>query len=697
MTEKSAKKIIFIQWYHWLVIFASLLLTITAWNISDNQIKDKRAELFNIQVKQLLAQVSERMSHYAVGLKAGAAAIQSVAHDIDVGEWARFSKALNLNNTYPGINGIGVIYHIQPNNINKYLKLQRQTRPSFKIHPVHDKQEYWPITYIEPLISNEKAVGLDMAFEHNRLNAAKKSRDTGSTQITAPIILVQDSKKTPGFLQYVPFYDSQNIETLEQRQQHFVGHVYAPFIMYKLIEGTLEQSSRQLIFSISDGKDMLYNELESENKNYDNNPYFRKEVTLDMYGRPWTFKIQTANSFRNSTRSNQPLLILGSGIVINTMLLFLFITLNRSQQNAIALAKKITRELTVKEEYYRHITEYAPCGIIIADDNGKIETVNPQTCILFGYSEEEMIGKSVDSLIPTRYQHRHPEHRQNFKNKPSHRRMGIGRDIFGLTKLGDEFPAEIGLAQFFDEDSPKTLATIIDMTEHVHVTEELKRSNKELNDFAYVASHDLKAPLRGIMQLSTWIEEDIADYANDETKGNLTLLMSRTSRLDKLLEDLLNYSRIGRMTGDIQTIDTKELILNVFDLQDPSKSITLNFQGAMPIINTAISPFETIIRNLIGNAIKHNNKANGVITISAQEFPRHYQFSVKDNGPGIPQRYHEQIFELFKTLKPRDEVEGSGMGLSIIKKLLDYHKGSITVESDGENGTCFTFTWPKYD
>jgi PAS domain S-box-containing protein len=697
MTEKSAKRTTFIQWYHWLVIFSSLLLTITAWKISDNQIKDKRAELFNIQVKQLLAQVSERMSHYAVGLKAGAAAIQSVAHDTGVEEWARFSKALNLNNTYPGINGIGVIYHIKPKNINKYLKIQRKTRPNFKIHPKHNKQEYWPITYIEPLIRNEKAVGLDMAFEHNRLSAAKKSRDTGSIQITAPIILVQDAKKTPGFLQYVPFYDSQNNETLKQRQQHFVGHVYAPFIMYKLIEGTLEQSSRQLIFSIFDGQDMLYNELESDNKYYDNSPYFRKEVTLDMYGRPWTFKIQTANSFRDSTRSNQPLLILVSGIVINIMLLFLFITLNRSQQHAIALAKKITRELSVKEEYYRHITEYAPCGIIIADDNGKIETVNPQTCVLFGYSEEEMIGKSVDSLIPTRYQHQHPEHRQNFKKKPSHRRMGIGRDIFGLTKLGDEFPAEIGLAQFFDEDAPKTLATIINMTEHVQVTEELKRSNKELNDFAYVASHDLKAPLRGIMQLSTWIEEDIADYANDETKANLTLLMSRTSRLDKLLEDLLNYSRIGRMIGDIQTIDTKELILNVFDLQDASDHISLLFQGTMPVINLAVVPFETIIRNLIGNAIKHNNKPNGVITISAQEYQRHYQFSVKDNGPGISQRYHEQIFELFKTLKPRDEVEGSGMGLSIIKKLLDYHKGSITVESDGENGTCFTFTWPKYD
>ena len=696
MTEKPAKKKTLIHWYHWLVILASLLLTITAWKSSDNQIQEKRSELFTIQTKQLLAQVSERMSHYAVGLKAGAAAIQSITQQTQVEEWTKFSKALNLSDTYPGINGIGVIYHVQPSKLDGFLKRQRQSRPHFKIHPSHDKQEYWPITYIEPFISNEKAVGLDMAFEHNRLSAAKKSRDTGATQITAPIILVQDAKKTPGFLQYVPFYDNQNIETLEQRQQHFVGHVYAPFIMYKLIEGALEQSSRQLIFSISDGKDVLYNELDSNNKNYDKTPLFQKEVTLDMYGRPWTFQIQTANSFRNSTSSNQPLIILGCGIVINIMLLFLFMTLSRSQQSAIALAKKITRELSIKEEYYRHITESAPCGIIIADENGKIETVNPQTCVLFGYSEKEMIGKSVDSLIPIRYQSQHPQHRKNFKENPSHRRMGLGRDIFGFTKKGDEFPAEIGLAQFLDEDSPKTLATIIDMTEHVQVTEELKRSNKELNDFAYVASHDLKAPLRGIMQLSAWIEEDIADFATDDTKSNLTLLMNRTSRLEKLLEDLLDYSRIGRKAGDIQTVDTNELVLNVFDLQDPSDNITLICQASLPVIDTVISPFETIIRNLIGNAIKHNDKENGVITVSAQEFKKYYQFSIKDNGPGIPEAYHEQIFALFKTLQPRDEVEGSGMGLSIIKKLLDYHNGSIIVESDGTNGSCFTFTWPKY-
>jgi PAS domain S-box-containing protein len=695
MIVKSTDSNILMQRYHWLVITLSLLLTIMAWKTSENQIKDKRSKLFNIQSQQLLNQITERMSHYEVVLTAGAVAFQYISQNTKAEQWSQFSQALNLDETYPGINGIGAISYVEPKNRDLFLKDQRKTRPDFEIHPIHDNQEYWPITYIEPLKNNKKALGLDIAFESNRLNAAKKARDTGKTQITAPIVLVQDNKKTPGFLKYVPFYNSENIKTVEQRQQHFVGHVYAPFIMYKLIEGTLEQSNRQLIFSISDGKDPLYDELKLSNSDFDDTPILKKNVILDMYGRPWTFQIQTALSFRDATSSNQPLIILGCGIIINIMLFFVFVTLTRSQQKAILLANKITHKLSVKEQYYRHITESAPCGIIIINEQGEIETVNPQAAVLFGYSIDEMIGKNVDSLIPIRYQSQHPQHRSNFKKNPSHRRMGMGRDIFGLTKKGHEFPAEIGLAQFLDGDSSKTLATIIDMTETVKVTEELKRSNKELNDFAYVASHDLKAPLRGIMQLSAWIEEDIADFANEDTKSNLTLLMNRTSRLEKLLEDLLDYSRIGRKTGDIQIVNIKELVLNIFDLQDPVDSISLIFEGTMPVINTAISPFETIMRNLIGNAIKHNNKTEGVITISCQEFPTYYQFSVKDNGPGIPVMYHDKIFELFKTLRPRDEVEGSGMGLSIIKKLLDYHKGSIIIESDGTNGTCFTFTWPK--
>jgi signal transduction histidine kinase len=227
-------------------------------------------------------------------------------------------------------------------------------------------------------------------------------------------------------------------------------------------------------------------------------------------------------------------------------------------------------------------------------------------------------------------------------------------------------------------------------------SKELARSNKDLNDFAYIASHDLKTPLRGIMQLAAWIEEDVVDYASDETKSNLELLMNRTSRLEKLLEDLLDYSRVGQKAGDIQAIDTKEVILSIFDLQDPPQNISLKIQNPMPIIKTRKSPFETIMRNLIGNAIKHNkNKDDGIIEIRLKEHSDFYEFFVKDNGPGIPAKYHNKIFDIFKTLQPRDEVEGSGMGLSIIKKLLDHQGGSIYVKSDDSTGSTFIFTLPK--
>ena len=826
MAQKIDKPNQFLHWYHWLVISASLLLTIIAWKVSDNQIQEKRKELFKIQSEQLLEQVSERMAHYEVALKAGAAAIQTFTQDTQTEDWKGFSDKLNLVDTYPGINGIGVIYYIPQREASHFIKQQRIYRPDFTIHPQHNEQEYWPITYIEPLKGNEKAVGLDMAFEANRFRAAKKARDNATTQITAPIVLVQDAKKTPGFLQFIPFYDSANIETLEQRQKHFVGHVYAPFIMVKLMEGTLKQSNRQLVFSITDGDDSLYNELTNENSHYDNQPLFQKTVTIDMYGRPWTFNIQTALSFKASTHSNQPLIILGSGIVINSLLLLVFITLISAKKKATAITQsfittetyykhiiesapcgmiitnsqgeietinlqtellfgykseelignkidillpkryqkqhpklrenfnqnpsnrqmglnrdvfgltkkgsefpaeiglaqfkgddglktlatiidmsehvKITEELNeitqaviIQEAYYKHIIESAPCGIIITNVEGVIEKVNPQTELLFGYKSEELIGNKIDILLPKRYQKQHPKLRENFNQNPSNRQMGLNRDVFGLTKKGNEFPAEIGLAQFNDDDSLKTLATIIDISEHVKITGELKRSNKELNDFAYVASHDLKAPLRGIMQLSSWIAEDIDDFATDETKGNLALLMNRTSRLENLLEDLLTYSRIGRKVGDIQTINISDLILNIFDLQSPPEGISITCTSTLPEIKTHIVPLEIIFRNLISNAIKHRNGDKLMITVSAQELPAHYQFSVEDNGPGISKKHHKQIFELFKTLKPRDEVEGSGMGLSIIKKLLDYQKCVINVVSDGESGTCFTFTWPK--
>jgi signal transduction histidine kinase len=143
-------------------------------------------------------------------------------------------------------------------------------------------------------------------------------------------------------------------------------------------------------------------------------------------------------------------------------------------------------------------------------------------------------------------------------------------------------------------------------------------------------------------------------------------------------------------------VDTKLLFESTFELLDPPAGLRLIIQECMPMIKTFATPLETIVRNLLGNAIKHHDKVDGIISITVKEMSAYYEFSVIDDGPGIEPEYHQQIFDLFKTLNPRDQIEGSGMGLSMIKKILDVQGGSITVMSDGKSGSCFTFIWPKY-
>jgi len=226
-------------------------------------------------------------------------------------------------------------------------------------------------------------------------------------------------------------------------------------------------------------------------------------------------------------------------------------------------------------------------------------------------------------------------------------------------------------------------------------TVELERSNKELNDFAYVASHDLKAPLRGIMQLASWIEDDIKDDIKDQTREYIALMHSRTRRLEQLLNDLLAFSRVGRKHGDFKTIGLAATVTDLYQLLNPPLGFSLHCDIKLSAITTLFVPLEQVLRNLINNAIKHHPNDTGTLRVTAITTDTGYEFAVTDDGAGILPEHHERIFGIFQTLKPRDEVEGSGMGLAIIKKLLDTYHCRITVESDGIKGTTMRFTWPS--
>lgn len=226
-------------------------------------------------------------------------------------------------------------------------------------------------------------------------------------------------------------------------------------------------------------------------------------------------------------------------------------------------------------------------------------------------------------------------------------------------------------------------------------TTELTRRIRELDNLSHVASHDLKAPLRAIQNLATWIATDAAAVLPYKSQVHLDKLQGRVKRMDKLLDDLRLYLRADRDEHRAELVDVNQLVEAIGGLVLPEQGFTIQTPLPLPILTTVRVPLETVLRNLINNAVKHHDQEQGQIQITVRDLGTLLEFAVTDDGPGIHPQFHRRIFDLFQTLKPRDEVEGSGMGLAIVKKIVESHHGQITVESTPGEGATFRFTWPK--
>jgi PAS domain S-box-containing protein len=224
----------------------------------------------------------------------------------------------------------------------------------------------------------------------------------------------------------------------------------------------------------------------------------------------------------------------------------------------------------------------------------------------------------------------------------------------------------------------------------------LKDRNQELDQFAYVVSHDLKAPLRAIANLSEWVEEDLGDQVPDANKHQLQLMRTRVYRLEALINGLLEYSRAGRKEVPIESVDVAQLLADILDSLAPPPAFQITIEPGMPTLTTKRLLLSQVFSNLIGNAIKHHPRVDGSVTVSVQDEGSVYKFAIADDGAGIDPNYHQRIFTIFQTLKARDEQENTGIGLSIVKKIIETEGGSIWLESQPHQGTTFYFTWLKH-
>lgn len=223
---------------------------------------------------------------------------------------------------------------------------------------------------------------------------------------------------------------------------------------------------------------------------------------------------------------------------------------------------------------------------------------------------------------------------------------------------------------------------------------ELKRSNAELDEFAYIASHDLKSPLRGIKNLASWIAEDAEETLPDSSKAHLAKLQTRVMRMEQLLEDLLAYSRAGRMHREVEEVDVDALISELVDLHIPP-SFVVKIPPGLPKLQTQKTPLELCLRNLLSNAVKHHDREDGRIEIGFKDADQIVEITVADDGPGIPPEFHEKVFQMFQTLQSRDKTEGSGMGLALVNKLATSVGGRVSLESRLGSGAKFRLKWPK--
>jgi signal transduction histidine kinase len=226
-------------------------------------------------------------------------------------------------------------------------------------------------------------------------------------------------------------------------------------------------------------------------------------------------------------------------------------------------------------------------------------------------------------------------------------------------------------------------------------TIELENTNRELKEFAYIVSHDLKAPLRAISQLTSWISEDYAHAFDDKGKEQMELVLQRTRRMDRLINGILQYSRVGRIAEADKALDLNTFVKEVTDSIAPPDHIKVIIDTELPTIHKDPVRMEQIFQNLIGNAMKFMDKAEGIITVGCIDEGAHYRFSIQDNGPGFDIKYQDKIFQIFQTLNSRDEYESTGIGLALVKKNIELYGGSIWVESEPAMGSTFFFTLPK--
>jgi PAS domain S-box-containing protein len=357
---------------------------------------------------------------------------------------------------------------------------------------------------------------------------------------------------------------------------------------------------------------------------------------------------------------------------------------------------RVEGELETSRALYQGLFEDAPDALLVADTEGRLQRVSRQAEVVFGYAAGELIGLPVETLLPERFRESHAVYRAGFAAQPRRRAMGAGLELYGRRKDGVEFPVDVMLSPL---GTGEVLAVVRDITDRKRFEAELKRSNEELERFAYVASHDLQEPLRMVASYTELLARRYRGRLDADADEFIRFAMDGANHMSQLINDLLAYSRVGSRPLDPGPADAEAALERAL----ANLRLAVKETGAevshdpLPTVRVESGQLVQLLQNLIGNALKFHGPEPPRVHVSAALRDGSWLFSVRDNGIGIAPEHHQRIFLMFQRLHGRKEYRGTGAGLAICQRIVERHGGRIWVESSLGRGATFYFTLPAVD
>jgi PAS domain S-box-containing protein len=670
-----------------------IILTFFGWHVSKEIVRYDNRQHFLALIKDSESILKEKFSLYEQALYGGASLVLS-SENVTKDEWGTYVSTLNIDDNLTGVYGIGIIDYVRSDKLHPYIQKNRENNlADFINHPETPFQEKFIIRYMEPMERNAAAIGLDIGFESNRRAAALKSIDAGMPVLSHKVRLVQDTKNRASFILLMPIYSGAAVPaTVAERRKNITGWIYMPLVSNLFLQGLTSFTKNRISFTIYDGTELredqvIYKQISGpEIADSD----LRKTSALQFAGNVWTISWRATKSFVPQYNYLVPGVVLLCGFLLTGVLSGVFLLLSRIYGHT-------AQTLSESRERLRAVVEHAVDGLITIDQSGIIESYNPACERIFGYSVEETRGRNIKMLMPDPDKSRHDSYIANYLRTGEAKIIGIGREVTGQRKNGTKFSMELSISSFEIKGKPMFSGIIRDITERKRAEEEILRSNLELSRFAYIASHDLREPLRMVSSFTALLQEEYADRFDEQARQYMAYVISASNRMQDLINDLLEYSRAHAETEIHTNVDCNKSLTQAIDnlregAAESSAKITYD---ELPEVYGNSAQITRLLQNLIGNAIKYRHRERAPeIHIGVKQHAGQWVFSVSDNGIGIKSEYLDQIFTIFTRLHNKNEYPGTGIGLAICRKISESLGGHIWAESEPGKGSTFYFTIP---